>query len=63
MNILVHITGGGASSINGKSESPNKTLENIKKSIFVNYIHKTELQCRSYQYYVWVVRTAGNMLY
>ena len=36
MNIIVHSTGGDASSINGKSESLNKTLANITRSLLLN---------------------------
>ena len=40
MNIIVQTTGGDASSLNGKSESPNKTLANITRNILLNSIHK-----------------------
>ena len=40
MNIIVQTTGGDASSINGKNESPNKTLGNITRAILLNSSHK-----------------------
>ena len=45
MNIIVQTTGGDASSLNGKSESPNNTLDNITRAIFLISIHKKELWC------------------
>ena len=36
MNITVQTTGGDASSLNGKSESPNKTLANITRALLLN---------------------------
>ena len=43
MNIIVPTTGGDASSLNGKSESPNITLANITGDILMNSSHKKEL--------------------
>ena len=43
INIIVHTTGGDTSSLNGKSESPNKTLANITRAIILNSSHKKEL--------------------
>ena len=40
MNIIVQTTGGDASSLNGKLESPNKTLANIKRALLLNSSHK-----------------------
>ena len=40
MNIIVQTTGGDSSSLNGKSESPNKTLANIKRALLINSSHK-----------------------
>ena len=40
MNIIVQTTGGDASSLNGKSESSNKTLANITRDILLNSSHK-----------------------
>ena len=42
MNILVQITGGGVSSLNGKSEISNKTLYNITRALLLNSSHKKE---------------------
>ena len=36
MNFIVQTTGGDASSINGKIESPNKTLANITGALLLN---------------------------
>ena len=35
MNIIVQTTGGDASYLNGKSESPNKTLANITRAFLL----------------------------
>ena len=40
MNIIVHTTGGDASSLNGKSESHNKTLANIMGALLLKSIRK-----------------------
>ena len=40
MNIVVQTTGGDASSLNGKSEIPNKTLDNITRALLLNSSHK-----------------------
>ena len=40
MNIIVQTTGGDASSLNGKSEIPNKTLANITRSLLLNSSYK-----------------------
>ena len=56
MNIIVQTTGGYASSINGKSEGPNKTLANITRSLLTNSINKKELWCFEYQYSIWLSR-------
>ena len=39
MNIIVQTTGGDDSSLNGKSESPNKTLANTTISLVLNSSH------------------------
>ena len=62
MNIIVHTTGGDASSINGKSESPNKTLANITISLLMNSSHKKELWCFAYQYAIRLSRRTENIL-
>ena len=43
MNIKVLDTGGGASSINVKSEIPNKTLFNITRALILKSSHIKEL--------------------
>ena len=43
MNIIVQNTGGYAYSLNGKSESPNKTLANITRDLILNSTHNIEL--------------------
>ena len=62
MNIIVQTTGGDASSLNGKSESPNKTLDNITRDLFLNSSHKKELWCFAYQYDIWISRRTENRL-
>ena len=39
MNIIFQITGGDASSLNGKSEIPNNTLANITRDLLLKSIH------------------------
>ena len=48
MNIIVQTTCGDASSINGKSESPNKTLSNTTRDLPLKSNHKKELWCYIY---------------
>ena len=62
MNIIVQTTCGDASSINGKSESPNKTLANITRALFLNSSHKKELWCFAYQFAIWISRRNENRL-
>ena len=62
MNIIVQTTGGDASSINGKSESPNTTLANITRALLLNSIHNKELWCFAYQYAIWLYRQTENRL-
>ena len=40
MNIVAQTTGGDASSLYGKHESPNKTLDNITRALLLNSSHK-----------------------
>ena len=42
MNIMVQTTGGYESYLNCKSESPNKTLDNITRTLLLNSIHKKQ---------------------
>ena len=42
MKISVQNTGGDASSLNGKSEIPNKTLDNITIALILNSIQNKE---------------------
>ena len=62
MNIIVEITGGDVSSLNGKSESPNKTLANITRALLMNSSHKKELWCFAYKYAIWLSRRTENRL-
>ena len=54
MNIIVQTTGGYASSINGKSEIPNKTLANITIALLLNQSSKKKLCCLAYKYSIWL---------
>ena len=62
MNIIVQNTGVDASSINGKSESPNKTLVNITRALLLNSSHKKEIWCFAYQYAIWISFRTENRL-
>ena len=62
MNIIVHTTGGDASSLNGKSKSPNKTLANITRALLLKSSHKKELWFFAYQYAIWISRRTENIL-
>ena len=61
MNIIVHNTGGYASYIQGKIESPNKTLSDITKALLLNSSHKKVLWCFAYQYAIWISRRTDNI--
>ena len=61
MNITVHTTGGYASSINGKRESPNKALANITRALLLKSSQKKELWCFAYQYAIWISRRTENI--
>ena len=54
MNIIVQTTGGDAYSINGDSESPNKTLSNIIRDFLLKSSHKKYLWCFAYLYTIWL---------
>ena len=62
MNIIVQTTDGYASSLNGKSESPNKTLSNTMRSLLLNSSNKKELWCFAYQYAICLSRRNDNRL-
>ena len=62
MNTILQTTGGDASSLNDKSESPNKKLANITRALLLNSSHKKELWCFSYQYSIWLSRGTENIL-
>ena len=59
--IIVKTTGGDASSLNGKIESPNKTLDNITRSLLINSYHNKELWCFAYQYSIWLSCRTENV--
>ena len=50
INIIVQTTDGDAYSLNGKSESTNKTLANTTRALILNSSQKKELWCFAYQY-------------
>ena len=60
MNIIVQTTRGDASSLSGKSEIPNKTLDNIKIALLLNSSYKKELWFFSYQYAICLSRRTEN---
>ena len=62
MNIVVQTTGVYASSLNSKSESPNKTFANITRTILLNSSHNKELCCFACQYYIWISRQTETRL-
>ena len=62
MNIIVQTIGGDAYFINGRIESPNKTLDNITRDILLNSSHKKELWCFAYQYAIWIYHLNENIL-
>ena len=61
MNIIVQTTGVDTSSLNGKSEIPNNTLDNITRALLLNSSHKKELWCFSYQYAICLSRQNNNI--
>ena len=62
MNIIFKNAGEYVTSLNGKSESPNKTLDNITRSLLLDSSHKKERWCFSYQYALWISRLTDNRL-
>ena len=62
MNTIVQTTGGDDSSLNGKSESLNNTLANIKRALLLNSSHKKELWFFAYQYAICISRRTENRL-
>ena len=62
MNIIVQTTGGYASSINGKSEIPNKILANITRYILMKSSQKKEFWYFAYQYAIWISLRTNNRL-
>ena len=62
MNVILQNKGGDVSSINGKSESPNKTLTNITRDLLLNSSHKEELWCFVYQYGICLSCLTYNIL-
>ena len=62
MNIMVQTTCGDASSLNGKSEIPNKTLSNNPRYLLLNSSHKGKLWWFAYQYAIWLYRQTDNRL-
>ena len=54
MNIIVQTTFGYASSLHFKSGNYNKALDNIKRALLFNSIHKKELCYFAYKYYIWL---------
>ena len=63
MNIIVQTTGGYASSLNGKSESTNNTLDNITRALLMKSSHKKELWCFAYQYAIWISLRTKNIFH
>ena len=62
MNIIVQTTGGYASSINVKSENPDRKLSNITRDLLLKSIHNKELWCFAYQYAIWLSHQTENRL-
>ena len=61
MNIIVQTTGEYASSLNGKSENPTKTLANIKRALLLKSSHKKEPCFFIYQYAIWLSLQTENI--
>ena len=53
-NITVQTTDGDSPYHNGNSEIPNKTLDNITRSLMLNSIHKKELLFLAYQFAIYL---------
>ena len=61
MNIIVQTNGVGAYSLNGKSESPNKTLANITRALLLKSSNKKKLWCYTYKYVIWISCLTKNI--
>ena len=62
INTIVKTTGGDEYSPNGKSESPNSTLDNIKRTLLLNSNNKKELWCLAYHYAIWISLQTENSM-
>ena len=62
MKIIFQTTVVDSSSLNDKSEIPNKTLANIMGALIINSSHKKELWCFAYQYDIWISCQTENRL-
>ena len=60
MNIIVQTTDRNVSSLNGKIETPNKTLANTTRALLLESSHKKELWCLAYQYIIWISKRTQN---
>ena len=63
MNSIVQTTGGGASYLNGKSESHNNTLANITRALLLNSSHKEKTFLIDYQYAIWLSHRTENIFH
>ena len=62
MNIIVQNTGGDTSSLNGKSEIPNKILTDITRGLLIKSINKKKRFCLAYQYAIRISIITDNRL-
>ena len=62
MNIIVHTTGGDSYYRNSKSESLNKTIDNITRALLLKPSNKKEPWCFPYQYAIWISLWNENIL-
>ena len=60
INIIVQTTGADASSLNGKIEIPNNTLDNTIRDLLMNSSNNKELWFFAYQYSIWLYRQTDN---
>ena len=61
-NIIVKTTGVDTSSLNGKTEIPNKTLVDITRALLMISSHKKELFCLAYHSSIFLSRKTENRL-
>ena len=62
LNLTVQTTGGYASTINGKAETPNRTIKRMIRTMLIGAGLPDELWCFAFQYAIFLLRNRYNRL-